>query len=399
MLTATAHSFVMVAVAKSLQDALGAESEDPALKELLWLARDNSIPSRNKLVERLGDLYFESSPSSSTERDLMAQILRDLVRDVEKTVRSKLARRLAADSNASAELISILANDEIEVAHPVLLQSDVLGDADLIAIIHHRTVRHQRSIAARRALSEDVSDALFETAETSVIETLIGNHGARISDDTMQALVEASKEIESYQGPLLDRSDLTPQLARRMYWWVSAALREHIANNLEIDLAELDTKIVGTVTEILGERPALELPADGLDELARKLSEARSITPELLIETLRGREISIFEALFARLIGLKKSLVRRFIMETGGEALAIGCRSANITKADFTSIFLLSRSARPGEKVVDPKELSRAMAFYDRIAPDTARKVVERWHLDPDYLDALRQVRDRKRNR
>ena len=387
----------MVAVAKTLHDALGAERNDPALRDLLELARDNSIPARNRLVERLGDLYFEAAPQGTVERDLMAKILRDLVRDVEMTVRSKLARRLAADPNASAELISILANDEIEVAHPILVESYVLRDAELIDIIHHRTTRHQRSIAERKAISEEVSDALVETGERSVIEPLIGNLGARISDQTMTGLVEASKEIESYQGLLLGRSDLTPQLARRMYWWVSAALREHIANNLEIDLTELDTKIVGTVTEILGERPAAELPADGLDELARKLSEVQSITPELLIETLREREISMFEALFARLVGLKKPLVRRFIMETGGEALAVACRAAGISKANFTSIFLLSRSARPGEKVVDPKELSRAMTFYDRITQYTAQKVVDRWHLDPDYLDALKRVHARDR--
>ena len=387
----------MVAVAKTLQDALGAESQDHALRELLELARDNSIPSRNRLVERLGDLYFERSSANSAERDLMAEILRDLVRDVEKTVRSKLAQRLAAESNAPAELVSILANDDIEVAHPILVQSRALGDAELIEIIHYRTMRHRQSIAERRAISEEVSDALTEKAEVTVVEALIRNHGARISNETMAALVEASKNVEPYQGPLLDRSDLTPVLARRMYWWVSAALREYITNNFEIDTTELDTKIVGTVKEILGEPSTVELPADGLDELARKLSEVQSITPELLIETLREREVSMFEALFARLVGLKKPLVRRLIMETGGEALSIACKAANITKANFTTIFLLSRNARPGEKVVDPNELSRAMAFYDRIPRETARKVVDRWHLDPDYLDALKRVHARDR--
>jgi uncharacterized protein (DUF2336 family) len=382
----------MVEAAKTIEDALGAGNHDTALKNLLELARDRSVPSRNRLVERLGDLYFEDTSAKSAERELMAELLRDLIRDVEMTVRAKLARRMAADPNAPADLIATLANDEIEVAHAILVRSNVLGDAELIEIIHHRTVRHQESIAQRNAVSVDVSDALAETREPSVIETLIRNNGARISNETLAALVEESKKIETYQGPLLDRSDLSPHLARRMYWWVSAALREHIANNFEIDTIELDTKIVGAVTEILGERPAVELPSDGLDELARKLSEVESITPELLIETLRERETSLFEALFARLIGLKKNLIRRFIMETGGEALAIASKAANITKADFTSIFLLSRSARPGEKVVDPNELSRAMAFYDRLTQDTARKVVERWHLDPDYLDALKRV-------
>ena len=81
----------MVAVAKTFQDALGAENHDHALRDLLDLARDNSIPARNRLVERLGDLYFEASPANSAERELMAE-----------TVRSKLAQRFAADPNAPA---------------------------------------------------------------------------------------------------------------------------------------------------------------------------------------------------------------------------------------------------------------------------------------------------------
>ncbi len=216
----------MAVAAKSIQDALGAKGQDDALRDLFDLARDNSISSRNQLVERLGDLYFEDNSANSAERDLMAEILRDLVRDVEKAVRTKLSRRLAADPNAPRELVSILANDDIEVAHPILVRSNALDDAELIEIIHERTVRHQKSIAGREAVSEAVTDALVETGETSVVETLLHNHGAEISNQTMTTLVDASKGIETYRGPLLDRSDLSPHLARRMYWWVSAALRE-----------------------------------------------------------------------------------------------------------------------------------------------------------------------------
>jgi hypothetical protein len=92
-------------------------------------------------------------------------------------------------------------------------------------------------------------------------------------------------------------------------------------------------------------------------------------------------------------------LVRRFVLEPGGESLAINCRAADLNKSDFTSIFLLSRSARPGDKLVDPDELSHAVAFYDRITPETARKVVQRWHLDPDYLEALKKFHGAKSRR
>ena len=32
------------------------------------------------------------------------------------------------------------------------------------------------------------------------------------------------------------------------------------------------------------------------------------------------------------------------------------------------------------------------MKFYDSVKPQSARKVVSRWKLDPDYLYAIKQV-------
>ena len=44
------------------------------------------------------------------------------------------------------------------------------------------------------------------------------------------------------------------------------------------------------------------------------------------------------------------------------------------------------------ENVHSLRELTRVLDLYDRIKIETARKVVEHWRLDPDYLFALKQV-------
>ena len=72
--------------------------------------------------------------------------------------------------------------------------------------------------------------------------------------------------------------------------------------------------------------------------------------------------------------------------------MAIACKAAQITKADFASIFLLSRQARPGDKTVDPQELPVALNIFDRIRDETAAMVVQRWRLDPNYLYAIKQM-------
>ncbi|MFB3055426.1 MAG: DUF2336 domain-containing protein [Alphaproteobacteria bacterium] len=167
------------------------------------------------------------------------------------SVRRKLANQLAALDNVPHELIVTLANDEIEVAYPILVKSKLLYDTDLIEIIRHRTLQHQLSIAMHRALSEGVSDALVENGDEDVIKTLLENTNARIAKSTMEYLVEQSKRVDSFQNPILRRPDLDRELAKRMYWWVSAALKIYVAEHFDIDPMELDEALDTTVAEIM----------------------------------------------------------------------------------------------------------------------------------------------------
>lgn len=378
------------------------DTPDVEIQELLDLARDKSVKGRTRLVQVVGDLFFEEKAvTNERERELMAAILQQLIHDVEQSVRKALADRLAVEKDAPHELVTILANDEIDVAHKILRSSEVLQDLELIEIIQHRTFEHQLTIAMRNGVSEAVSDALVETGNVKVIQTLIENGSATISGNTLEYLVNESKTREPYQLPLLDRPDFSPHLAKRMYWWVSAALRKHIIEQYKIDPTELDQKIESTIKDLLGDAPAPAAEPEASDgeiidthsmDLARKLAETNAITPQLLLQTLRKGEVRMFEGMFAQLTGLRTNLVRRLVYEPGGEGLAIACKAADLTKPDFGSLFLLSRAARPGDKVVDPNEVARVMKFFDRLRLDTARKVVDRWKLDPDYLFAIQQV-------
>lgn len=369
------------------------EPKQPDVDELLALARDKSTAARNRLVEILGELFDGGvSALPAGERELMTEILERLIHDVEMSVRKALAERLAADDAAPRSLIMMLANDEIPVAQPILTRSKALHDLDLIEIVRHRTFGHRLAVTMRRELSAEVCDALVEGREPEVVTRLIENPGAAISPPTLDKLVEESKEIAEYRDPLLQRRDLDPKLARRMYWWVSAALRKHIVDNFDLDPADLDVKIEHTIKQILNEPTDNAISVEQAAQVAQKLSESGSITPQLLVQALRRGEAELFVAMLAEYSGLRPVLVRRFILEPGGEGLAIACKALDIEKPDFVSVFLLSRAARPGDKVVDPTELASIVSLFDRINSETAQKVLSRWRLDPDYLYALKQV-------
>jgi len=369
--------------------------DDKELTDLLTLARDKSVIGRKTLMDAVSDLFCDNQTVlSDRERALMSDILHQLVHDVEMSVRRALAERLAVLPAAPRELIVELANDQIEVAHPILMGSNVLHDTDLVEIVHQRTLEHQLAIAMRKNINESVTDALVESGNEDVVKTMLENPSARISRATMEYLVEQSKRVDTYQNPLLKRPDLEPALAKRMYLWVSAALRKHITAKFKIDSAALDETIESAIDEAIANHQANHERPTKPSELAARLVEEGKNSPRLLVQLLRQGEVALFEALFAKMSGVRVRLLRRLLFEPGGEALAIVCRAIAIDKPDFATIFMLSRRAHSNDRVTSPHELSKVLEFFDRLKPDIAQKVLSRWQRSSEYLNALRLLED-----
>lgn len=361
-------------------------------EELFALARDKSAAGRRRLFENMRDMFLAGGRTlSERECSLMGEILRNLVHDVEMSLRKMLAEQLAARSDTPRELVIQLANDQIEVAHAILLKSDVLQDADLVEVIKHRTMEHQLAISMRKSVSEEVSKALVETGQEDVIASVLNNHGAKISREVMDYLVSESKRVDAYQNPLVRRPDLSPDLAQRMYWWVSAALRKHIADNFPVDQAALDDAIESVTAEYVGSPPD-DASDSKPQELVDRLADLGELRPDFLVKSLRQGEISLFEAAFCKLSGIKPKLLRRIIFEPGGEALALLCRAIDVDLKTFETVFELTRQAKDGEEVITPEQRQELRNLYERTQAADAERVLKRWRRSSDYLYALKLV-------
>ncbi|MEE8534956.1 MAG: DUF2336 domain-containing protein, partial [Kiloniellales bacterium] len=295
-------------------------------QRLMRLAADRSVESRKALVTTINDLFAENETQlSDRELALISDILNKLLGDFEVAVRRELAERLANKHKAPMAVVVALANDEIGVARPVLLHSDLLDEPELIAIVQKRTREHQMAIAMRRTVSQPVSDALVGTGDGDVITTLLKNPNARISRATMIYLVEQSRHVDSYQEPLILRQDLSPGLARRLYAWVSADLRTRLLDRFDIEAEILDEELADLVEELpkLDHKASEGLwPRSASRDLAQVLAEESKITPELLVRVLRQGEIELFEALFCRLIEVGPSQLHDILYREDGRDLA-----------------------------------------------------------------------------
>ena len=101
-----------------------------SIHDLANMVEKDSTASQDHLAESIAELLASQGDSlSDREKALMAGMLRQLLGEVETAIRRKLAERLSRMPNVPAEAIEYLANDEIDVARPVLIHSDILNDA------------------------------------------------------------------------------------------------------------------------------------------------------------------------------------------------------------------------------------------------------------------------------
>lgn len=372
--------------------------EDGAVSvdELLKLARDKSIAGRQALADIVSDMILKRR-HKLTEREwaLVFDILHRMVHDAEMSVRRVISAQIANLPNVPRDLVTTLANDEIEVAYPILTQNRGLLDTDLIEVIHHRTLEHQLAISIRHSVSGPVSDALVKVGDETIIRSLLDNPNAKISRMTMEFLVEESKRVDSFQEPILRREDLDPALAKRMFIWVSAALRFYILDKYQLDQTFVDDVLERSAIEIGGAAAAAASRPSKSEALAAELKAEHDISSDMLLKTLADGQVSLFVALFEKISGLRKVLVRRILFEPGGEGLAIACKATGMNRSHFLSIFKLSRKARPvgsGRPNVLARETRQVMNLYDRMTEEAAKTVTRRWQRDVDYLSAIREL-------
>ncbi len=377
-----------------LAKAIHPPVRDSEVRELFKLAQEKSKEGREPLYKAIGDLFERRADELQTvERAMMIEILERLSLDVEMSIRSGLANRLSENGDAPYDLIHMLANDEVQVAYKILASSPILHDSDLIEVVRHRTMQHQLAVAIRKDVSEEVSAALVEAGTEDVIVTLLNNQDARISADVLDHLAEESKRVDSYQKPLVRRPDLPTELAERMYYWVSAAVRNYIVNNFDIDIDDLDDQMSATISDVLETKKSDDDSGIAAEGLVDRLFDGGGLSADFALKSLHQGQVSIFEFSFAKMVGIRPVLARRIVYEPGGEALGIACRAIGLERTVYLQIYQLTRKARSSENRLGKDEVVRLTKFYESITREAAFLVLRKWQRDKRYLDADRALK------
>ncbi|MCZ6448860.1 MAG: DUF2336 domain-containing protein [Alphaproteobacteria bacterium] len=342
----------------------------PAHADVL-LARDGDEVVRCELARKIARLAPHLSANAREQIwAVTVEALEILAQDQLARVRQALAEALKDVAEVPNHIIQRLARDvEQAVCAPVLEFSPLLTDDDLLEIIESSGVSGAVSAISRRAdVSGAVSDALAHTLDEDAVAQLLANPSAQIREETLDWIVECSREVGTWQMPLARRPKLPRRAVRRLAEFVANAVLAmlHRRDDLDADTADLIDK---AVRERMADQPP---PLDDADQGGADATSGPQTAAEIVqrlhargklddgrldMELLSGNRAFITHAL-SLMAGIPPALVTRIADARSAKAI-----TAMAWKAGLKMRFAIKLQARFGN--VPPREILQAKDGVD----------------------------------
>ncbi len=360
--------------------------------------------ARHALLKRLADVVsLPASRINAFERAVTGDLLVEMLRLATTRDRKRVAQRLAPLAELPNSLARLLLRDEPEIAQLLIEQCASLTDADLVSCARDASIDHRFMMASRRGLSEVVTETLMSFGEDAVIEAVLRNPTARLSQAAVEGVVSLSRQNGRLCGPLLKRPELRPSGAYVMFWWCGPEDRRTILQRFAVS-----REVMQEVVEDVFAMAAEEGWADPVSRKALQFIERRQRNRAAIAkspyaslehavataaESGLNREVA---SEIAYLAGIKPLTGAKILGDVGGEPLAILCKATGMSRTD---LLYLWRSMKRPEQTADGNPhpaWERVYVTYEMLAVDRAQTVLRYWNwslssaLTPALLKAIR---------
>jgi uncharacterized protein (DUF2336 family) len=345
------------ALLQELDDAVSRGSDESRAKAL-WHATDLLIAGR----------YSED------QIWIFGEVIGRLAEDIEVTARAQLAKRLAVAEQAPSNLINRLAfDDSIEVAGPVLQQSERLDVRSLVAIANTKSQQHLLAISKRKSLDQAVTDALVTRGNLDVARSVAANHGARFSDCGLLHLVRRSENDSILAENIGTRRDIPRQLFHQLI----AKASDDVKKKLQQERPDIVNQIETAVTEVAGTVHAKFGPASPSYFAAKKvvgrLHECGQLNEkEILYRALAHRFEETIVGLSV-LCGLPSHVVERVLMDSNREMLLVVAKHLKLSWETTTALLFLGA---PDHRI-SSQDLDDMGREFGRLNCETARNILK----------------------
>jgi uncharacterized protein (DUF2336 family) len=223
--------------------------DHPLFVELEAMLTNGSGSQRFTMLRRMTDLFIAGSKSYTDEHiAIFDELIGRLTEKIERQALIELSGRLAPVDRAPLNTIGRLSrDDDIDISGPVLEQSPVLTDKDLVEIARTKSQAHLSAIAGRKSSGEPVTDILIDRGNAEVAQKVATNDGARFSRYGLSRAVRRAESDKTLAVAVANRTELPPELLDLLVRKATTAVRERLLANAR---PEMKSRITQKLSEI-----------------------------------------------------------------------------------------------------------------------------------------------------
>jgi uncharacterized protein (DUF2336 family) len=258
-------------------------------------------------------------------------------------------------------------DDDIEVARAVLIQSQRLGERELVANAADKSQLHLAAIAQRKSLSEAVTDVLVERGDRDVVHAVVRNKDARFSDAGFRMLVKRSVGDDALATEIGRRHDIP----RPHFLMLMVKASSEVRARLAAESPCAGTAVEGIPAEVVGDKRNDLRTAAALVEVERQDRIGRIGEAEVY-QYARDRKFEQTAIALSTLCDTPIEVVERALHDPGAGIVLVLAKVAGLSSATTKAVLLL----RAADRGMAANDLERALASFDRLQPEAARRVL-----------------------
>jgi uncharacterized protein (DUF2336 family) len=337
---------------------------------------DASLSGRNEaqvagLLQQITDWFLAGATTLSEEHvAIFDDVMGRLIERIERETLVELSERLAPIDNAPPGVIGRLSrSDDIAVSGPLLEQSPVLTDPDLVEIAQTKGQSHLSAIAGRQAISEMVTAVLFGRGDSDVARKVTENPGARISRHTFESVVKRARQDAGLTVAVADRKDLPQELFEQLIREATATVRQRLLTRASPEMRQRIAQVLTRVAERVSREPVARIITGGAKNLIPlDLIRLRA----RVMQAVKARQSAEMIDALAVLGQVPVKAVNELIKQGSAEGLIALGKTGGMSWPDLQEVL---KAALPGPATTGAA-LNALFDTYARLTPPKAQIAV-----------------------
>jgi uncharacterized protein (DUF2336 family) len=340
---------------------------------------------------------IDEAELSPEERAHAEGIIGIMAQDAAVLVRRALSVALKNSPKLPREIANKLARDVETIALPVIMNSPVLTDGDLVAIIRACPPSKQVAVASRETLSTTVTGALSSYAVSEAVERALANDNAMFDEEGLDTALTRFEGVSSITSAMVHRNELPVSLTEKLVSMVTGELFDHLVNN-----HELPPQIAIDLAMGARERATLDIVEQAarqrdLPRFVQQLNLNGRLTPSLLMRGLCLGQMDFVEYAMAELGGIAHQRMWLLMHDSGPLGLKAAFDRAGLPPRLFPSFraaievyHAIDREGVARDRITFRKRmLERTLTLFQTVPKDDLDYLLEKLDasgLQPDRV-------------